>query len=217
MNPPKLRRLVGTRILLAGTKLNLANPATINLLKENKITKVFCLYPLKQEQLETLKNGSKEMFHTIEGFYKAHRIDPSFIEKLSANNIRAVSLIRGPRHLREYESFAKEALQTRQSFLVQCYIGKHGSAAYAMYYLAAVTPLTLKQIEGIFLKSGWTKKDIEVVKETLTYAKVYVKRVVERKLKKIKEAADKIAGKKVKKRKKKMTRQPYKRKKKRRR
>jgi len=46
----KPSRLPGTRIFLAGTQSDLSNPEIIEFLKKNRVTKVFCLYPLTPEQ-----------------------------------------------------------------------------------------------------------------------------------------------------------------------
>ncbi len=146
----KPSRLGSTRIFLAGTKVNLADLDTIRWLKENRITKVFCLYPLKPEQFSQLNNKVREVFPTMKELYKAWGIDPMFSTKLHQNGIQTSSLVRDPNHLREYESFVKEAVTTKHNFLIQCYAGLHASGAYAMYYLATATPMTYEQIKDEF-------------------------------------------------------------------
>lgn len=177
----KPKRIGGTRIFVAGTQVNLADPKTIEWLKASKITKVFCLFPIKPGQFGDLKKEVREVFPTMEKLYKAWQIDPMFTVELSKVGIQTSPLIRNPEHLREYDSFVKEAISTKHNFLIQCYAGLHASSAYAMYYLAKATPMTLEEIREAFIRSG-RGKDLGRIEDFLKAAKVYVGRVVERKL-----------------------------------
>ncbi len=191
MNPTKPRRLVGTSIYLAGTKVNLGNPKTIEWLKAEKIKKVFCLYPLTQKQFGMLSEPAKRGASTIDFFYRGWGIDPMFVAKLSMAGIRVSSIWRSPDKFRENASFLKEAVEvTRKNgrFLIQCFTGKHASGAYAMYYLANATDLNFKQIQAIFHKSG-LGKDISRIEHFLSMAKIDIKDVIKRR-----EAMGKVIG-----------------------
>ena len=120
--------------------------------------------------------------------YKAWGIQPNFLEKLSNAGIQASSLVRDPKTMRDFESFRKEAMGARKCFLIQCFQGQHSSAAYALYYLAKVTPYSLKEIKEIFTLSG-RAKDFALLEKTLASAKIYLKKMVERKMRLIQRAS----------------------------
>ncbi len=198
MDQTKPARLVGTRICLASTKANLADSNTIKWLKENGITKVFCLFPLTPQQFSDMGKNFKDVYSTMQGLYKELGIDPNFAIELTKAGIQVSSLARNPYKLRDYTSFLKEALDTRGSFVIQCFGGQHASAAYAMYYLAKATPYSLREIRDIFVKSG-RAKDIARIEEMLADKKIYVNRIVERKMKLIEQARLKLLARQQKK------------------
>lgn len=88
--------------------------------------------------------------------------------------------MRKPEHIKGNQEFLSEAARTRGNFLIQCFAGEKISAAYAMYYLAAATPLNLQQIREIFINSGRAKHiaDIEAV---LKEAGIRITEVIEKK------------------------------------
>jgi len=119
------------------------------------------------------------------------------MEKLSRAGIQISPLARDPKTFRDFDSFLKEALKTRNSFLIQCLQGIHASASYALYYLAVATPYSLKEIKEIFELSG-RKKDFEGLKNSLAKAKIYLEKVVNRKMRRIQSIPKKAPKKKPK-------------------
>jgi len=165
MDPKKPRRIGRTPVFIAGTKVNMADPKTIEWLKASGITRVFCLFPLTPEQFRGLDANMKETFRTMTKLYKEKDIDPKFIARLSKAGIVVSSLIRNPKSLRSYESFLKEARNvTRKGrkILIQCFAGKHMSGTYAMFYLAAGTQMNLGQIREAFYNSGLSGNDLSL-------------------------------------------------------
>ncbi len=206
MDPKKPVRLGGTPVFLASTKVNLADPDTINWLKASKITRVFCLFPLKPEQFGTLNKDVKEVFHTMSRMYERLGIDPHFAAKLSSAGITAKSLGRNPKTLRSYRSFLRESLgvtRKGKSILVQCEGGKHMSGAYAMFYLASATRMDLGKIRETFYRAGLTGGDVTRIEQSLKSAKVDIREIIETKTAKVRIAAQIKAMLQAKKRKKK--------------
>lgn len=151
------------------------------------------------EQFSTLGQDMKDAYHNLETLYERQGIAPNFVTELKKAGIEASSLAKDPYHVRNYDSFLKEALNTRGSFLIQCFGGQHASAAYAFYYLAKATPYDLQEIREIFVKSG-RAKDFVLIEQTLAGKKIYVKRIVERKMERIEQARQKILARQQKKR-----------------
>ena len=145
------KRLENTRFFLGGALyLDLANPDVIELLKRVGIRKVFCLYPISGKMIQNMSEEARK------------KIDWSFVDKLRREKIGLRSIIRNPQSLLEYNEFVKEVKQVHKDspVLIQCYAGRHGSGAYAYYYLAKETPLTRPQVDKIFIRSGFTGKDL---------------------------------------------------------
>lgn len=191
-DPTKPRRLADTRIFLASKDVNLADKDTIEWLKANKITHVFCTFPLKQKHFDGLPEDAKRGAPTITEYFKALNIDPVFAARLRGHDIGTSSLLRSPKYLREFrgfESFLKEAKNVKKNFLIQCLSGWHASGAYAMYYLASATPLDIMQIREKFTKSGYRGSDLSLMESFFKRARFDIKEVVEKKLEKMRIAA----------------------------
>ena len=148
------KRLENTRFYLGGAlHLDLADPDVIELLKRVGIRKVFCLYPISGRLIQQLPKLVRE------------KIDWSFVEKLRREHIGLRSIIRNPQTLMGYDEFVKEVKKVHKDapVLIQCYAGRHGSAAYAYYYLAKETPLTKTQVDRIFVRSGFMGRDLSLI------------------------------------------------------
>jgi len=186
------RKLADTRIFLAGKKLNLGERAVIDWLKANKITHVFCLFPLKQKHFDGLPEDAKRGTQSIMEFFAVMEIDPSFPARLRGHGIGASTLLRHPKYRREfraYDSFLNEAKTVKQNFLIVCKGGWFASGSYAMYYLAANTPLTMAQIREKFVKSGYAKDNLTLLNSFFKRANIDIEKVVEEKLARRKEIA----------------------------
>ncbi len=203
-----LKRIPGTRIFIGGaTHVDLGDKATIDLLKKEQITHVFCTFPLTQNQFDGQPKDARSGDLTILELFHRRGINPLFPARLRRNGIGASSLLISPKHMKEfrtYESFRKEAIHTRKNFLIVCFGGWHASGSYAMYYLATMLPLTLAQIHKDFRGIGYSPDDIKLVENFFKRSKVDIQEVVNAKLEKMKIAAQ-IAAKRKKRKKKKKT------------
>ena len=180
------RRLADTKVFLAGINhTDLGNPKVIDWLKSNKVSQVFCLFPLTQHQFDGLPKDAVSGDLDMMEMYSRRGIDPNFSGKLHEKGIRASSLMRSPvrgKELRGYDSFVKEARGVKGNFLIVCWGGWHASGAYALYYLATSTPLSMAQIHEKFLKTGYAKEDINLSKNFIKRVGIDVDKVVEKKL-----------------------------------
>jgi len=189
MDSTKPARLAGTKVFLAGTKgdpkqagsrVNLADPKTIQWMKKEGITKVFCVYPVTKKQFESLAKRERSGLPSLEHFQKIMGIEPNLQKKLKEAGIATSSLVRKPKHIKGNQKFALEAARTRGNFLIQCSAGRQVSAAYAIFYLATATPMSLKEIRETFIKSG-RKNDLPRIEEILQEAGVKLKEIIAKK------------------------------------
>ncbi len=202
-----LKRLPGTRIFIGGlTHLDLADRKTIEMLKREQITKVFCTFPLTQKQFDGQPKDAKTGDITVQELFHRRGVNPLFPARLRAHGIGTSSLLISPKHMKEfrtYESFLNEARITRKNFLIACFGGWHTSGSYAMYYLAANLPLTLEQIHEKFRAIGYSNDDIKLAKNFFERSNIDIEKIVNTKLEKMKIAAQIEAIKRARKKKKK--------------
>jgi len=180
INPSAPTVLPGTRILLSGTGFNVALPENIKHLKDLGVTKIFLLFPTSQNQLDQGREFKEEGVQhlTLEQLYSKMHLDLMLVPKLQGHGIMVSSLLRNPRSFRDYDSFYKEASEVKGKFLIQCIHGRHASAAYAMYYLAKGTRLSVNEMSNIFLKAGFSGRDLSTMEYFLSDAKVNLSGVV---------------------------------------
>ena len=195
MIPSSFRRIGETPVYVSGIDLDMATEEAIALLKRCGIRKVFCLYSLNQKFISRMPEAVR------------NSINWGFIQKLSENGIKISSMLRSPDHMREYDSFVREAGAARGPFLIQCYGGRHASGAYAFYYLAKTTPLTRDQLRGVFFNSGFSGNDMGQIEGFFRSASTSLEQIFEAK----KAVAEKKAPKRIQKKEPKIRWQPRRR------